>query len=241
VTALYLAAVASVFAQATPYPGGSPGVSPYGAPSPAYGGSTSPYGMSASPYGEPSSVYGGAVHQGPALPAEGLDAPSLRPGPEDLGARGAVVPSAAPPRERSTAELFYLFEQIVGRPISAIGGAPFRRDTRGRVTGIGPAQVDYDRNGRVVRVAGMDVVYDTAGRVIGFGGEQVRRDSTGRVVMVGSEPFAYDSRGRITFIGGARVDRDSSGRVLRIGDEAVTYDSQGRWSGYGATRIYYQP
>jgi hypothetical protein len=162
--------------------------------------------------------------------------------PGDTGGDGApgMDATAASKGGVSLAETFFLFQELIEQPVGAVGGHAVGRDTGGRMTRIGSAEIRYDRGGRPVSVAGHEVGYDSHGRVVRFGGQAVQRDLSGRPILVGQERITYDSRGDVTFLGTARVDRGRNGRIVRIGDRAVTYDSEGRWIQYGETVLYYQ-
>jgi len=178
--------------------------------------------------------------------AEGTASPYQIPG-QGVGGRdtyppvgGAYAGASGPPSGLSAAEAFFLFQEVISKPVNSFDPASVGDDRTGRVNSIASAGVDYDRNGRVTRFAGEEVAYDTGGNIIRFGGKIVHRDSTGRPVMIGDERISYDRGGRMTHIGPGRIDYDHAGRISRVGDKAVSYDLQGRWSRYGDAHIRYQ-
>jgi hypothetical protein len=163
------------------------------------------------------------------------------PGTGGYGAPGRGGGGSAPSGSGvSMAETFFLFQELIEQPMDAVGGHGIGRDTRGRMTRIGNAEIRYDRAGRPVRVADYEIGYDSHGRVVRFGGQPVQRELSGRPIMVGQDRITYDSRGEVTFLGSARIDRDRNGRIVRVGDRGVTYDSEGRWIQYGDATLSYE-
>jgi RHS repeat-associated protein len=105
---------------------------------------------------------------------------------------------------------------------------PVTRDTRGRLTAVGPDTFGLDRDGALTRLRTVSLTYDAAGRLMSAEGPEglttFTNDAAGRRVSAtpaDGERMAYgwDAAGRLTDAGGTQYAYDGDGLRTSVVDE----------------------